>query len=204
MYEKKKWAFVSDYVRLYALLNYGGFYLDTDVRVLKRFDSLLKYSGVCGFEENNQLSTAFLACEPHFRIFNRWFDTYKNKEVSNEQPNTIMFTNICRLYGLKLNNKRQKIEKLEVFPTEYFSPKDYRTNQVNITENTFTVHLFGESWRTAAEKKIHSREAKLVSKYGWNKGQKIAMVVNSPLKVYNAIKKKGVLGEIKFILAKYK
>ena len=30
-YKAKKFAFVSDYVRVYALYNYGGIYLDTDV-----------------------------------------------------------------------------------------------------------------------------------------------------------------------------
>jgi len=42
--ESKKWAFVADYVRLYALYNEGGIYLDTDVRVFKRFDKFLKYN----------------------------------------------------------------------------------------------------------------------------------------------------------------
>ena len=36
-YEKGKYAFVSDYVRVYALYNYGGIYLDTDVEVYKKF-----------------------------------------------------------------------------------------------------------------------------------------------------------------------
>ena len=37
-YENKKWAFVSDYVRLYALYNYGGIYLDTDCEILQSLD----------------------------------------------------------------------------------------------------------------------------------------------------------------------
>ena len=36
-YESGKFAFVSDYVRVYALYNYGGIYLDTDVEVYKPF-----------------------------------------------------------------------------------------------------------------------------------------------------------------------
>ncbi|MCS2958344.1 hypothetical protein NXX53_17410 [Bacteroides salyersiae] len=32
----KKYAFAADYIRLYALYNYGGIYLDSDVEVLKR------------------------------------------------------------------------------------------------------------------------------------------------------------------------
>lgn len=39
-YEDKKFAFVADYVRFYALYNYGGLYLDTDVLIRKNFASL--------------------------------------------------------------------------------------------------------------------------------------------------------------------
>src|SRR5690606_10065703 len=42
-YSERKFAFVSDYVRLYALYQYGGIYLDTDVEVLKPFDPLLSH-----------------------------------------------------------------------------------------------------------------------------------------------------------------
>ena len=41
-YEAKKWAFVTDYVRLYALYHHGGIYMDTDVEVVKSLNDLLK------------------------------------------------------------------------------------------------------------------------------------------------------------------
>ena len=40
-YESKKYAFVTDYVRLYVLYNHGGIYMDTDVEVLKPLDVFL-------------------------------------------------------------------------------------------------------------------------------------------------------------------
>lgn len=43
-FESKKWAFVADYMRLHALYNEGGIYLDSDVRVFRRFDPFLKYN----------------------------------------------------------------------------------------------------------------------------------------------------------------
>ena len=43
-YKEKKWAFVSDYVRCYALYKYGGLYLDTDVEVIRRLDDLFDTS----------------------------------------------------------------------------------------------------------------------------------------------------------------
>jgi len=43
----KKWAFAADYVRLYAVYNYGGIYLDTDCIVFKSFDPLLNKAFIC-------------------------------------------------------------------------------------------------------------------------------------------------------------
>ena len=49
-YEARKFAFVTDYVRLYALFSEGGIYMDTDVEVLKPYDDLLELSGFTGYE----------------------------------------------------------------------------------------------------------------------------------------------------------
>lgn len=49
-FEHKKWAFMADYVRCYAIYKYGGFYLDTDVRVFKPFDDFLHYDFVTSHE----------------------------------------------------------------------------------------------------------------------------------------------------------
>ena len=49
-YDNKKWAFVTDYVRLIALYENGGIYFDTDVEVFKSFDSLLSEKAFFGFE----------------------------------------------------------------------------------------------------------------------------------------------------------
>ena len=47
-YSLKKWAFVADYIRLWALYNFGGIYMDIDVEVFKSFDSLLSCKYFCG------------------------------------------------------------------------------------------------------------------------------------------------------------
>ena len=54
-YDSKKFAFVSDYVRVYALYNYGGIYLDTDVELLRPLDELLKDKMFCGWESRDQI-----------------------------------------------------------------------------------------------------------------------------------------------------
>lgn len=42
-FANRKWAFVADYIRMYALYTEGGIYLDSDVKVLKRFDDFLNH-----------------------------------------------------------------------------------------------------------------------------------------------------------------
>lgn len=65
-YEKKKYAFVSDYARAKVLYEYGGLYLDTDVKVVKNFTDLLeRYDGIVGFERKAFIGTALIACQPH-------------------------------------------------------------------------------------------------------------------------------------------
>lgn len=56
-YESRKYAFVSDYVRLYALYNYGGVYMDTDVEVIKNIDKFLAEKAFTGFESETYVTT---------------------------------------------------------------------------------------------------------------------------------------------------
>ena len=49
-FDNKKYAFAADYIRLYALYNYGGIYLDMDVEVLKPYGDLLKLRTMLGYE----------------------------------------------------------------------------------------------------------------------------------------------------------
>ena len=60
-YHNKRFAFVTDVVRLHALYYEGGIYMDTDVEVLKPLDSLLNYKIVSGFESETQIPTGLMA-----------------------------------------------------------------------------------------------------------------------------------------------
>lgn len=48
----KKWAFAADFVRLYAIYNYGGVYLDSDVLVVRDFSELTKLPAFIGRENS--------------------------------------------------------------------------------------------------------------------------------------------------------
>ena len=65
-YEAKKYAFVSDYVRVFALYKYGGIYLDTDVEVFKDFNDLLDNESFWGFEQENYIATSTIGAKKGF------------------------------------------------------------------------------------------------------------------------------------------
>ena len=62
-YEARKFAFVTDYIRLWALEREGGGYMDTDVEVYKPLDEFLDKEGFTGFEDIHYPVTATMGAE---------------------------------------------------------------------------------------------------------------------------------------------
>ena len=56
-YEKKKYAFVSDVARLWALSEEGGLYFDTDIEAVKSFSDLLTEPIIIGYEYKDRIGT---------------------------------------------------------------------------------------------------------------------------------------------------
>lgn len=151
-YEAKKYAFVTDFVRLWALVKFGGIYMDTDVEVLKSLDPILQYKAVSGFEKLNIIPTGLMACEKGFPLFEEFLRDYDNLPFllpdgkQDLTPNVIRMTNICLKYGLIANNTEQTVNGFKLFPMEYFCPVTYNGSVGGITNNTFTIHHFMSSW----------------------------------------------------------
>lgn len=177
-YENKKYAFVTDCVRLYALYNYGGIYMDTDVEVIKNMDAFLECKGFFGFESDDTISTAIIASEKKMPIFNELIEYYKNRNFVNKDgtfdttPNTKVITKIFTNYGLNPNNKMQNVKDFTFYESEYFSPIDCRTRVKKVTSNTCVIHWFSGSWLPLKEKvklKIYELMGKTIGESGTNK-----------------------------------
>ena len=152
-YENKKYAFVSDVARLYALLNYGGIYLDTDVEVYRSFDEILEHRCVFGFEYKNWIATSFLAAEKDHPLIQEFFKQYENISFGLNKTNFNMETNVEKITklledkGVVRDNSYQEIaEGIVVYPKEYFSPYDYGNCVLEKTEHSICVHHFFVSW----------------------------------------------------------
>lgn len=166
-YEAKKWAFVTDYVRLWAMVNYGGVYMDTDVEVIKPLDSFLVHKAFSGFENERDIPTGIMACEKNFPLFYDFLhyyddvDLYYNGHIQYI-TNVKIITDICKRKGLVQNNELQVIEDFVLYPKDYFCPISYITNQLHKTNNTVTIHWFAGSWMPKEGKEKHKVQVKRI------------------------------------------
>ena len=160
--EREKWAFVADIARFYTMYQYGGLYFDIDVEVVKPIDGFLDTGMFIGFESDVEINTGQgFGAEKNFYLVKKMLDIYNETPfinpdgTSNMTPSPKYTSKIMEAEGFVLNNTRQTIGNIEVYPTEYFCPKDWRNDETIITPNTYTVHHFMASWWGDEERAQH-------------------------------------------------
>ena len=153
-YFARKWAFVSDYVRLYALVTEGGIYMDTDVEVLSSLSPYLDDLAFSGFQTETEIPTGIMGCEKGFPLFEALLHDYDNRHFKigeweyDTSTNVEAITKSCLARGLKLNDREQIIDGFHLYPHEVFCAKSYKTGIVDVTPNTVTIHHFAGSWKS--------------------------------------------------------
>lgn len=172
-YDNNKFAFVCDYVRLYALYNYGGIYLDTDVEVIKAMDPFLMHEAFIGFETQDRLSTGVIGSVKENEIIGQFMDYYKDRHFVKKNGTFDMLTNVaiiteyCVNLGIKTNNELQSHQGLTIYPKTYFSPLSWNTEKTDFSDETYTIHYFAASWQDSVgeTKKKNSIITKLISSF---------------------------------------
>lgn len=193
-YEARKYAFVTDYVRLYALYHEGGIYMDTDVEVLKPLDDLLGYEAVSGFETETQIPTGLMASREGHTFIKELLADYDVIHFKRADGTLDMTTNVrritdhCLQYGLQLNNTLQTINGFTFFPKDYFCPKDYVTRVIRVTENTYTIHHFDGSWQSKEERYASA----LKERYPWIPLRIVKGILTIKLRGFRAFIKKTI------------
>lgn len=176
-YEARKFAFVSDYVRLWALEQYGGLYMDVDFMVFRPFDDLMdKYPAFAGYEGSKRqpVMQGVLASEPHGAWVRDMLGTYNDRTFIKEDgsldmtPNTSYFSDRLESQGFvadgvekdfyvkSISNLKFQISNLEeptfflhVFPVHYFCPM-LTTGEDVRTPETYCIHRGLGSWNTSS------------------------------------------------------
>lgn len=150
-YAAQKWAFVADYVRLYALIRYGGVYMDTDVELVAPLDRFMNQAAFAGLEDASHVATCVMACEPEFPLFKEFLLQYSNMQFLNPDgtlnttTNVSRLTDICLERGMLQNGQCQSVAGLTIYPADYFCPLALDTGLLKQTENTVAIHWFAES-----------------------------------------------------------
>lgn len=154
-YTAGKYAFVSDYVRLWVLERAGGLYLDVDFEVYKPFDDLLKHPAFAGFEGSKHLPVMMGVCasEPHGEWINEMLAVYEGLHFIKPDGTPDLTTNVQRLTavmvanGLRHDGTEQEYKDMHIFPVDYFCPRQ-TTGEYFRTKNTYCEHKGLCSWQT--------------------------------------------------------
>lgn len=157
-FESKKYAFAADYIRLYALATEGGIYLDSDVEVLKSFDDLLEHPYfICKENSPQGLEAATIGAEPGIPWIVDCLSSYEGKAFYNADgsANTMVLPRVLK----ETIEKRFHINYINsvlefgydkdcvyVLPSDYFSPKNYVTKKLVVTDRTYSIHHFAGTW----------------------------------------------------------
>ena len=131
-YAAKKYAFVSDVMRLVVLERYGGMYFDTDVEVLRDISPLLDDEGFIGFENDQYVASGLtIAAEAHHPVIQAMIEEYKK---------------MMGRFGLARSGQEQLVAGIHVYPADYFNPLDSVTGKLTKTKNTYSIHWYSMSW----------------------------------------------------------
>ena len=156
-YRHQKYAFVSDYVRFWALYHFGGIYLDTDMMLFRSLDVLINYAPFIGRIDEKEVGLGIIGAESGDAFCEHWMRYYESAkfDVVSAPPNANIDTWIG---GFSIHHTERGLDYLSnglmLYPYDWFMPIHYR-DKMSIdfdhlsqyaTENTIAMHLWLGSW----------------------------------------------------------
>jgi len=149
----RHYAFATDFLRIYALYNYGGIYLDADVELTGSLDPFLTHQFFIGHEYNNDLEPAVFGAVAGHPLLKELLGYYNQREFikANKhydlRPLPLIFNEKAAKYGFRPNGEAQSLEEdIQVYPCDYFSPKNLYFKKFKTTSNTVAIHHLDGSW----------------------------------------------------------
>ena len=176
-YENKKFAFVSDYARLYALYHQGGLYLDTDVEICQDPSEIINKATVTlGIEECDFVATSTIVAMPKSDFIKTFMQSYHERKFVRENGELDMTTNVevltemLKEVGFLQMNQEQWLdfnsENIHILTQEFLSPYDYINLIDKSTANTLTIHHFGNSSGSKQSRMHHALKKSLKYVFG--------------------------------------
>ncbi|MDR1320544.1 MAG: hypothetical protein LBK56_03820 [Gracilibacteraceae bacterium] len=152
-YEAGKYAFVSDYVRLDVVYRCGGFYLDTDVELLRSLDDFAPYQAVFGYETRNLIATGLCfgagkgnnILHELLHVYNDLKFLYPDGTI-NDRACPYLHTDCFREMGLQPDNQTRLFNNALLLSSHWLCPINQDTHLLELRDNTTAVHYFNCSW----------------------------------------------------------
>lgn len=147
--EQRKYAFLSDYVRLFVVAEHGGVYFDTDVEVIKSLEPLLENEAFFGFETPEYVASGLgfgsvahgTVVEAMLREYDILLDGTKGI-IGCPRLNTAALEKL----GLVRDGSLQMVAGAKILPIEYLNPYESNTGRLKKTKNSYSIHWYSASW----------------------------------------------------------
>lgn len=145
-YNNKAWAFVSDVARLWALYEYGGIYMDTDVIVYQPLEKFLVHNFFSGFEQPHYCVTATMGANKGNDLIKEMLDVYNTKTFEKHdnwyeyETNTVIMSNIIGKYIDRDKMEYQEKNEMAIYPRYTFCYSEQQNDEV------YTKHLMFGNW----------------------------------------------------------
>lgn len=154
-YEQKKYAFLSDYVRLLVVAEHGGIYFDTDVELLRPIDALLEHEAFFGFETPEYVASGLgFGSVPHGKVIDAMVAEYDFLLDGTQGTRGCPRLNTSALVklGLKQDGSCQTVADAVILPSDYLNPYESATGRVKKTKNTVSIHWYSAAWMSRSHK----------------------------------------------------
>ena len=165
-YSNKKFAFVSDYVRMHALSEQGGIYLDTDVELFKPLDTLLEYDFFIGLEDTGRFGTSTIGSVSKHWLSEKMLEIYNETPFSVHSMKDLVNVNIVSKllleHGFSHNNNLEVISNQAKFPISSFGGS-IKSN--TLPDTIYARHLYNGSWKNSNKSEL-SKLSKYIFKGG--------------------------------------
>ncbi len=154
-YKEKKYAFLSDYVRLLVVAEHGGLYFDTDVELLRSPDKMLESEAFFGFETAEYVNTGVgfgsvahgEAVEAMIKEYDRLLDGTQGTVGC-----PVLNTEALLKLGLVQNGKQQTVCGAEIYPVPVLNPYESTTGRLKKTGDTVSVHWYAAAWMSNTQR----------------------------------------------------
>ena len=154
-YNQKKWAFVTDFARLWIIYNFGGVYLDTDVELIMPIsDSIYDYNGFFCMEGNRIATGLGFYAKKGDKLIGDLINLYSKLVFDDKKTCVLLSDPVFKKHFKNMGEIKEKmvINNYLIYPSEYFCPLNYITRELKVTDKTIAIHWYSASWFSKTKK----------------------------------------------------